>query len=106
MANEKAEKLRKKMNEFPRNPEVVTSRYRGPNRRLEPSSDAEAEVRVSADVKGDPVLEVRIVSPRRREDDDTVNQMECLEVESLTLESDEDEDGSNFLNPYAKARNA
>lgn len=90
---------------FPRNPEVVTPRYRGPDRRTEGDAEAVLEKRITHDAKGDPVLEVRITSPRRRQDDDTVDQLKCLDADSLSLDDPlVEQSGSREFDPYGRSR--
>jgi hypothetical protein len=63
------------------------------------------DLRVTPDAKGNPVLEVRVTSPRRRSDDDTVDQLECLDADALSLESGESgdvHDGVGF-DPYGRS---
>ena len=62
--------------------------YRGPDRR-DPNAANPVEVTrtVRHDDKGNPVLEVRAVAPRRRNDDDTIDLLKCLDPEALQLSS-------------------
>ena len=62
--------------------EIVTETYRGPDRRRNQSLSRE----VRFDDKGNAVLHVRTDVPRRREDDGTINLIECLDADALGLE--------------------
>lgn len=46
-------------------------------------------VDVSFDDKGDPVWRARVEAKRRRRDDETIDTLKCLDVESLTLEGED-----------------
>jgi hypothetical protein len=77
---------------FGKDANVITRRYRGPDRRKPDQSSDEPEVErtVRFDDKGNPVLDVRTNAPRRREDDKTVDLLKCLDgdIEGLALEED------------------
>ena len=78
---------------FPSNPEIITFRYRGPDRRGKydyeiPESEYSAEVRF--DAKGNPVLEIGTNVPRRRKEDDTFDCLKALEISSLSIAEDDD----------------
>lgn len=45
---------------------------------------------VRFDEKGNPVFEIRANVPRRREDDNTIDLLKCLDDESLALADDDD----------------
>ena len=77
---------------FAENAPIVTSRYRGPDRRTADNDDPEDPVsrQVTFDAKGNPVLDVRINVPRRRKEDHTINLLECLDADKLELKIDED----------------
>ena len=72
--------------------EITTFRYRGPDRREEnaDSSDEEISRQVRFDAKGNPILDVRTNVTRRREDDDTIDLIECLDADKLDFQIDED----------------
>ena len=74
--------------DFARNAEIVTLRYRGPNRRDDNQDDTLAEVarEVRQDDKGNPVLDMRTNASRRRKDDDTIDLLKCLDAEDLEVE--------------------
>ena len=76
---------------FPSNPEVVTPRYRGPDRRDPDVYEEYVEpiLSVGFDVKGDPVLQTQSSVPRRRKDDKPINLLDHLDLDSLSLQ-DED----------------
>ena len=71
---------------FGRNAAVKTRTYRGPDRRdSEAESPVEMERTVRHDAKGNPVLEVRTTSQRRRKDDDTLDLLKALDADELKL---------------------
>jgi hypothetical protein len=77
---------------FPSNPEIVTFRYRGPNRRAASADDGHRDQpsgTVRFDDLGNPVWEVRVDIPRRRDGDDTIDLLKCLDNSLLSLEEDE-----------------
>ncbi len=77
---------------FAENAPIVTSRYRGPDRRKADSDYPEESVsrQVTFDAKGNPVLDVRTDVPRRRKNDHTIDLLECLDADKLGLKIDED----------------
>jgi len=88
---------------FPRNPEIATFRYRGPNRRHQADTEPAAEKpsgEVKFDAKGNPVWEIRIDVPRRRKEDDTVDLLKCLDSDSLSIVDDPNHIGPPGYNPY------
>lgn len=77
--------------EFAANSEIETFRYRGPDRRgRSPEDQGEPEVatEVTFDAKGNPVLSIRTDAPRRRQGDDTLDLLKCLQDSDLSLEDD------------------
>lgn len=88
---------------FPADPEIVTFRYRGPDRR---NHDPEAETvestsgDVTFDAKGNPVWQIRVDVLRRRKDDDTMDLLKRLEVDSLSLADEHDATEDTGYNPY------
>jgi hypothetical protein len=78
---------------FAASTEIVTFRYRGPDRRALHDSDAEQKfvTEIRFDAKGNPIWEMRATLPRRRADDDTVDLLKCLDIGSLSLADAKDE---------------
>jgi hypothetical protein len=75
---------------------TATQDYRGPERRA-PSADGDEpklSKRIRFDTKGNPVWEVRVETPGRRADDDTVDLLKCLEPDELTLADDDEKTGT------------
>ena len=70
----------------------VTPTYPGPERRTR-STDSDVyqhlTKRVVFDAKGNPVWDIRVTVPRRREDDDTVDLLKCIDPDSLSLEDEQ-----------------
>ena len=93
---------------------VVTRRYRGPDRRLSHKNTEDVAVDVRFDAKGNPVWEMRATGPRHRKDDDTLDLLKCLNVDSLSIDGGEagDDAGGNRTargrdsgyNPYERAK--
>lgn len=99
--------------DFAADQEIVTFRYRGPDRRdngpfdLKEFMKGEKVGEVTFDAKGNPIWQLKIEVPRRREDDDTIDLLKCLDVESLSLEDDVEADDVPGYDPYggrAKAK--
>jgi hypothetical protein len=81
-------------NDFAASAEIATRRYRGPDRREgQDKAPDDVAVEIRFDAKGNPVWEMRTTAPRRREDDDTFDLLKCLQVDSLSIASNET-DGS------------
>jgi hypothetical protein len=59
---------------------------------------------IGHDDLGNAVWEWRVDVPARREDDPTIDLLECLDVEGLTLEDDDDKPEADDFNPYNKNR--
>jgi hypothetical protein len=79
-----------------RRPEKVE--YEGNERRTGRKPDVHTDIHF--DAKGNPVWEVRVETPGRRADDDTIDLLECLDAD-LFLEPDEDEpQDRDGYNPY------
>jgi hypothetical protein len=88
---------------FPANPKIVTSRYRGPDRRgryPDEETDTQPSGEVVFDAKGNPVWRVRVDVPRRRKDDDTIDMLKRLEVDSLSLADDDNGPSDAGYDPY------
>lgn len=75
---------------------VATQDYRGPERRARSADASEPKLskRIRFDAKGNPVWEVRVETPGRRADDDTVDLLKCLEPDELTLADDDEKTGT------------
>ena len=70
---------------------VAEDSYIGPNRRDPKGKDDKKISReYKFDDKGNSVLEVRTDARRRRLDDDTIDLLECLDVDDVKLELEED----------------
>ena len=82
--------MAKSKRQFASEAEVKTPSYRGPDRRS-PSGEAEAEIskEVTYDAKGNPVLDIRSKTPRRREDDDTLDLIKALDESALSIQEDD-----------------
>ena len=74
-----------KSRRFPANPQIVTARYRGPDRRQEQVDEYE-KIQTGLDASGNSILEIRVRTPRRRRDDHTVDLIKCLDWGSLSIE--------------------
>lgn len=75
-----------KTKDFAADAKVQSRTYRGPDRR-DPANTDDSQVsrKITFDAKGNPVLEVRVDVPRRREDDNTIDLLKCLDADSLNL---------------------
>ena len=76
--------------------------YAGGERRKDSPELPETHAEIRFDDKGNPVWEVRADGPRRRKDDDTIDLLKTLDVESLALEADEEPTGIPGYNPYGQ----
>ena len=81
--------MAKTKRQFAANAAIKTPSYRGPDRRL-PSGHSETGIskEVTSDAKGNPVLDIRSTAPRRREDDDTLDLIKCLDESALSIQED------------------
>ena len=70
----------------------ATSRFGDSDRRKADNDYPEESItrQIVFDAKGNPVLSVQTNVPRRREDDHTIDLLECLDADKLRLEIDED----------------
>ena len=60
---------------------------------------------IGRDELGNAVWEWRVDVPRRREEDLTIDLLECLDVEGLELDDNEDaDDGNASFNPYDRGQ--
>jgi hypothetical protein len=74
--------------------------YPGEDRRTG-SDKPDVHADISFDAKGNPVWEVRVESPRRRSDDDTIDLLKCLDSDLLLEQEEEDElSTTGGYNPY------
>ena len=86
----------------------ANDRRRGPgDRRTDgsvPKRQPKAEGSVSFDDKGNAVWHWQIDTPLRREDDPTVDFLECLDLEGLEIEGDDEAEAStgDAFNPYSR----
>lgn len=55
---------------------------------------------VNFDDKGNAVWEWRVDVPRRRDEDQTIDLLECLDTSALSIDEEKDEDESSEFNPY------
>lgn len=70
-----------------------------------PKMDPKALGGVSHDDLGNAVWEWRVDVPRRRDDDPTIDLLDCLDVDGMSLEDDESApDEEESFNPYNKSR--
>jgi hypothetical protein len=90
--------------------ESATERQDGDRRRSSGRGKAPPSPKVSGtvgrDQLGNAVWEWRVDVPRRRDDDPTIDLLECLDVDGLSIEEDEEKKPlkkGNF-NPYNKTR--
>lgn len=80
-----------KPKDFAANAKVQSRTYRGPDRR-DPrnTDDSQVSRQIKFDEKGNPVLEVRVDVPRRRQDDNTIDLLKCLDADALKLTLEDD----------------
>jgi hypothetical protein len=69
-----------------------------------PKPGAKSLGAIGHDDLGNAVWEWRVDVPARREDDPTIDLLDCLDVEGLSLEDDDDKPESDDFNPYNKKR--
>ncbi len=80
-----------KTKDFAADAPVVSRTYRGPDRRdPDQVENSTVERTIKFDAKGNPVLEVRTDAPRRREDDNTIDLLKCLDADALKLEVEDE----------------
>jgi hypothetical protein len=80
-----------KTEDFAADAKVVSRTYRGPDRRdPDQVENSRVERTVKFDAKGNPVLEVRTDVPRRREDDNTIDLLKCLDADALKLQLEDE----------------
>jgi hypothetical protein len=78
---------------------------RQPSRRSgPPKPDPQALGGISHDDLGNAVWEWRVEVPRRRDDDPTIDLLDCLDVDGLSLEDESPADEDVSFNPYNKSR--
>jgi hypothetical protein len=98
------EKNRKRPPEAPPKARADRDRRRSGGRGKAPPSPKVSGT-VGRDQLGNAVWEWRVDVPRRRDDDPTIDLLECLDVDGLSIEEDEQQPRKrgNF-NPYNKIR--
>lgn len=69
-----------------------------------PKPSPKAIGQVGHDDLGNAVWNWRVDVPRRRDDDPTLDLLDCLDVDGLALEDDESEANDDKFNPYNKRR--
>lgn len=80
-------------------------RRRSGNRGGEPAIRPRAVGQISHDDLGNAVWEWRVDVPRRRDDDPTLDLVQCLDTGDLSLEDDgQPKPGKKSFNPYNKTR--
>ena len=91
------------MSKPPKHPPETPPPADGHERRK--SSRALTRHEIEFDAKGNPVWRVRVDSPSRRQDDDTLDLLKCLDVEGLSLTEDEtpnNDDRGRGYDPYGR----
>jgi hypothetical protein len=77
--------------------------YPGPERRHSHlGAKLKPRARITFDAKGNPVWEAAIDTPLRRESDNTIDLLKCLDVEDLSLADDGLEDDVGY-DPYRRS---
>ena len=66
--------------------------YGGPDRRDPEAPEPKVSRTIRFDAKGNPVLEVRADVPRRRDGDDTIDLLKCLDADALDLAIEDDDE--------------
>lgn len=80
-----------KSKDFATEAKVQSRTYRGPDRRdPDNTDDSQVSRQIEFDAKGNPVLKVRVDVPRRREDDNTIDLLKCLDADALNLQLEDD----------------
>ena len=80
-----------KSKDFAAEAKVQSRTYRGPDRRdPENTDDSQVTRKIEFDAKGNPVLKVRVDVPRRREDDNTIDLLKCLDGDALNLQLEDE----------------
>ena len=69
---------------------VVGSNYGGRDRRDPNADEPKVSRTIRFDAKGNPVLEVRTDVPRRRDGDETIDLLKCLDADALDLAVEDD----------------
>ena len=77
-------------------------RRRGKKRSEPPKPDPKTVGTVGHDDLGNAVWEWRVDVPRRRDDDPTIDLLDCLDVDGLSIEDEESENSEDKFNPYNK----
>ena len=85
--------------------EAETDRRQAGRRAGPPKLDPKALGGVSHDDLGNAVWEWRVDVPRRRDDDPTIDLIDCLDVDGMSLEDEKAElTEDESFNPYNKSR--
>jgi hypothetical protein len=77
--------------------------YEGRERRRSASTRPKPHGKIRFDAKGNPVWEPQIDTPRRRDGDNTIDLLKCLDVDGLKLADDTPEDDPGY-DPYRRSR--
>jgi hypothetical protein len=86
---------------------IQSRSYRGPDRRDAGINDkAHVRRKVTFDGNGDPVLNVFIDVPRRRQGDETIDALKCLDATALSLQIADEPENSKAQSEHAPERNA
>jgi len=102
--------MTKKPDELPddaSSPVAANKDRRQPDRRAgRPKLDPKTLGGISHDDLGNAVWEWRVDVPRRRDDDPTIDLIDCLDVDGLSLEDEKPaaEEEEESFNPYNKSR--
>jgi hypothetical protein len=97
-----------KTGKIERNPalptDTNTDRRQRDSRSGAPKPGAKSLGAIGHDDLGNAVWEWRVDVPARREDDPTIDLLDCLDVEGLSLEDEEGQSQPDSFNPYNKKR--
>jgi hypothetical protein len=86
-------------------PPAMSKQDRRSRRDGAPKMDPKALGAVSHDDLGNAVWEWRVEVPRRRDDDPTIDLLDCLDVDGMSLEDDDSKPAKeDSFNPYNKSR--
>ena len=100
--------MSEKTGKIERNPalpaDTTQDRRRRDSRSGAPKPGAKSLGTIGHDDLGNAVWEWRVDVPARREDDPTIDLLDCLDVEGLSLEDEDDKPQSDSFNPYNKKR--
>ena len=100
--------MSEKSGKIERNPalpaDTLQDRRRKNERKAIPKPGAKSLGTIGHDDLGNAVWEWRVDVPARREDDPTIDLLECLDIDGLSIEDDSDKPESDNFNPYNKKR--